>query len=305
MSMAAAASAVNPIQGHYTWGGIVAFVVAAATLPGAWAVLNRVTPWNDHEEMFERGNVGFTIVRALQVVALAYAVSPVIGFGTDHWWQQALWAFADAIWACVLLALAAMAVGRVVRHVQGGLSAAKDSSIHVALVLGMFYVAFGMVIGAALPGPGTGVVLSFVISLVFSALGAAYITGVYRVASGSGFFADTRATGTAGKRSLSDLISEGNWAATIMAAALVWTFGVVTSSAMAGVFTNWLDSILSFLVAAVIMIVLTILTMWLVDKYVVTRETAKGMIEKSLTLPAGVMAAYFVAVAILVSYVVS
>ena len=305
MSMAATSLAVSPIEGHYTWGGLVAFIVAAATLPAAWALLNRISPWDDHEEMFERRNTGFTIVRGLQVAALAYAVSPVIGYSTAQWWQQALWAFADAIWACLLLALAASAISRVLRGVRGGVDGFKDCTVHVALVLGMFYVAFGLVIGAVLPGPGAGVVMSFVVSLVFSALGVALITVVYQVASRIGLFDGAGEAATQGKRNLGDFIEEGNWAATIVAAVLVWTFGVVTNAAMTGIFTNWLDSILSFLVAAVIMILLTILTMWLVDKYVITRESAKDMIEKGHALPAAVMAAFLFAVAILVSYVVS
>lgn len=303
MYTVSAAQSVNPFEGHYTWGGIVAFIVAAATLTAAWALLNRLTPWNDHEEMFERGNVGFTIIRALQVVGLAYAVSPVIGYGADHWWQQAVWALVDAIWATVLLVLATLAAGKVIRHVEGGLGAARDTGVQPAIVLGLFYVAFGMVIGSALPGPGDGLLKTLAISLVFTILGVAYITGVYRLVSEYKLFAGPRDPAT--RRGLGDLVAGGNWAATITAAALVWTFGVVTSSALAGVFTNWLGSILSFLVAAVIMVLLTLLTMWLVDKFVITRETAKGMIEKNQVLPAGVMAAFFVAVAILVSYVVS
>jgi fumarate reductase subunit C len=150
--------------------------------------------------------------------------------------------------------------------------------------------------------------MSFVVSLVFSALGVALITVIYQVASTVRFFngadgADGAAT--PGQRNLGDLIAEGDWAATIIAATLVWTFGVVTNAAVAGSFTNWLDSILSFLVAAVIMIALTVLTMWLVDRYVITRESVKDMIEKGHVLPAAVMAAFLFAVAILVSYVVS
>jgi hypothetical protein len=303
--MAAASLAVSPIEGHYTWGGLVAFIVAAATLPAAWALLNRLSPWNDHEEMFERRNTGFTIVRSLQVVGLAYAVSPVIGYSTAQWWQQALWAFADAIWACLLLALAAFVISRVLRGVRGGVDGFKDCTVHVALVLGMFYVAYGLVIGAALPGPGAGVVMSFAVSLVFTALGAALITVIYQAASRARLFDGAGEAAGPGKRSLGDLIAEGRWAATIIAATLVWTFGVVANAAMAGIFTNWLDSVLSFLVAAAIMILLAILTMWLVDKFVITRESAKDMIEKDHALPAAVMAAFLFAVAILVSYVVS
>jgi hypothetical protein len=305
MSMAATSLAVNPIQGHYTWGGLVAFIVAAATLPTAWALLNRLSPWDDHEEMFERGNTGFTIVRALQVVALAYAVSPVIGYSTGQWWQQPLWAFADAIWACLLLALAALVISRMLRGVQGGLDGFKDCTVHVALVLGMFYVAFGLVIGAVLPGPGSAVVMSFAVSLVFSVLGVALIIVIYQVASTVRFFNGAGEDAAPGQRNLGDLIAEGDWAAAIIAATLVWTFGVVTNAAVAGSFTNWLDSILSFLVAAVIMAALTILTMWLVDRFVITRESVKDMIGNGHALPAAVMAAFLFAVAILVSYVVS
>ena len=47
---------------------------------------------------------------------------------------------------------------------------------------------------------------------------------------------------------------------------------------------KWLNSILSFLVAAVIMVVLTIPAMRLAGKSVITRESAKDMIERDHAL---------------------
>jgi hypothetical protein len=307
---------IHPLHGHYTAGGWIAFVIAAGiVMPLVWWLLNISSLWNDHEEMFENNNDGFTAVRALQIIAMAYGLAPVIGYGTPHWWQHTLWAVFDAMWVCVLLVLAAPVLNYVVKRVHGGLNAIINNSAPTGVVLGVFYVAYGLIIGATLPGPGDSIARTFEVSLVFGLLALVFITVVYLSVSRIRMFRellDTQTadgvlshTNTGRKLNLGDLIGAGNWAATTLAATIVWTLGIVTSSAVAGNFTTWGDSIVTFLVAAVFMLVISIAALWLVDKFVVTRETVFSMVEKRLVRPAIIMSSFLFAAGIFASYVVS
>lgn len=306
--VAAGASTVSPFMGHYTFGAFAAFLVAAVTLVLVWALLNKISPWDDNVEMFQRKNTGFTVVRTMQVIGLGYALAPVIGYTTERWWQQAVWAAVDAVWIVVLLLLVSRAVTALVEQTHGGVNAIRNCNTQVGLVTGMFYIAFGLVIGATLPGPSLlGVVRTFEISTTFSLLGMGFILAVYLVFAHVRVFrytsGDEASSGT--PYSLSRYIMDEDWPATILATTLIWTFGVVTSSAVAGTFTSWADSIVTFAVAAAIMVALTSVTMWLVDKFVVTNDTTRSMIEKGLWHPALVMSGFLFAVSIFASYVVS
>ncbi len=306
----AVAAGIHPFKNHYTPGAFAAFAVVAVSIVLVWAMLNRVTSYNDNDEMFQRQNMGYTLVRGLQVVGLCYALAPVISYSTNHWWQQALWAAVDVVWVVLALFLVSEVIVWLVNRTHGGIDVIRNRSAHVGLVTGMFYLAFGLVLGATLPGPSTlGLGETFLVSSVFGLLGMAFIAGVYVALSQIRFFRYSRNSETVQssdvRYNLTNYIMDRDWAATILAATLVWAFGVVTSSAIAGDFNGWANGIVTFIVAALIMVALTIGTMWLVDRFIITQETTKSMIEKGLIHPALVMAFILGGMAICVSYVVS
>jgi hypothetical protein len=291
VSQTAASAPVTPFRGHYTVGGFVSLGIVAVTLVVVWWLLNVITKYNDNEEMFVNNNVGYAVVRTLQIVAVGYAISPVVGYTTDQWWQQAVWALVDAAWVVVLLLIVARMLTVLVEQAHGGINAIRHCNAQVGLVTGMVYVAFGLVMGTTLPGPSSlGVGMTFVVSSVFGLLGMAFVLAVYLVFSRVRVFRDHfRMDGsepTSYKYSLGAAIADGNWAATVLAATLMFSFGVVTSSAVAGDFTGWADSIVTFLIAALIMVALTSVAMWTTDRFVITRDTTRSMIEKSLWVPA-------------------
>jgi Kef-type K+ transport system membrane component KefB len=90
VSQTAASAPVTPFRGHYTVGGFVSLGIVAVTLVVVWWLLNVITKYNDNEEMFVNNNVGYAVVRTLQIVAVGYAISPVVGYTTDQWWLSGL-----------------------------------------------------------------------------------------------------------------------------------------------------------------------------------------------------------------------
>jgi hypothetical protein len=249
--------------------------------------------------MFVNKNAAYTIIRGLQVVGLGYALSPVVGYTTNHWWQQTLWALFDAVWVSVLFAVAAPVLNAAVRKVHGNIDAAFEKSATVALVLGAFYVSYGLIIGSLLPGPGLGIAHMLLISLVFVAIGTAYVTLVYISAALPRVFtlkfdATQLAEEKHVKVNLSEAIKEGNWSAAMFASTFVFGLGIVTSSAASGAFTNWGESIVTFLVAALIMLLVAGAGLWIIDKVVITNATLKQVIDSDQVHPAAITCAFMV-----------
>lgn len=308
-------AAIHPIHGHYTPAAALAFAIAAFVIAGWWKLMNKVTPWDDHKEIFEKHNDGFLAVRCLQIIALAFAIKPVIGYG-GAWWQLALWTLVDCVWVCALLFVAMPLLNWLVKRTHGGIQAIRNNSLPAGLLQGLFYVAYGRIIGGTLPGPGDAIWHTYVVATAFGLLGVAWITLVYWVVVDAvrPFLGATKSIGSDGKItwtltstkvSLSDHIQQGNWGATTLAAATTWTLGEVTSSAVSGNFTGWAESIVTFLLAAGFMLLLAFATLWAADKFIITTENLASMVQKRLVRPAVVMATFLVAIGMLASNAVA
>ncbi|HSX07193.1 MAG TPA: hypothetical protein VLG92_05745 [Candidatus Saccharimonadia bacterium] len=322
-------SGIHPFHGHYTWGGLAALACCAVVVPAFWALLNILSPWDDHREMFKQHNAGFAIVRCFQLLGLAFGLAPVIGMTGSTQGQHVLWAAADAVWVPMLLLASTPIISRVVRHAHGGLNSIRDNSVPVSLVYGMFYLGYGQIIGATLPGPGLGLVKTYLISVVFGLLGIVCLTLIYLAAMSIRAFkleeqpSDDGLNADAQKLSLAQLVRDGNWPATIGAMVIIYSLYTVISSAVAGAFTNWGDAIVSFLVAVVIMLVLAAGTIWLVDRFVVVEvEEVQGdpdnpgvtttkdllnvrtVVRDGAVLPMAVIGAFVLALVTLVANVV-
>ncbi len=268
-------SGIHPLHGHYNGGGLAALACCAAAVALFWLFLNAISPWDDHNEMFKRHNAGFTIVRSFQLLGLAFGLAPVIGMTGSTSWQHVLWAVADSLWVPTFLLAATPIVSLVVKHAHGGLNSIKDNSVPVSLVYGMFYISYGQIIGATLPGPGLGLAKTYLISAVFGLLGIVCLTGIYLVVMSIRIFevhessSDGELDVQAQKLSLAEFVRYNNWPAAIGAMAIVFVLGMVISSAVAGAFTNWGDAVVSFLVAIVIMLVLAAAIVLAVDRFIV------------------------------------
>jgi hypothetical protein len=300
----------HPIHGHYTGGGWLTFGIAVLiAVPAFWAFLNAWTPGNDHELMLDDDS--FLLLRLLQMSGLVLGLAPIIGYDGGLW-HHVLWTIGDTVGVIGLLVIATPGINWLIARGRSGLYAPQESRTPVALVMGLLYAGFGFIISSILPGPGW-TAHDVVTTLVFSALALACIVLIYWFVTSFKVFTDyveetpeqaahsvgnyrtiervyngTTITliNTGRKVSLGDLVLRSEWPAAVMAAGIVLTLSVVTRSAVAGEFTTWSDSIATFALAALTMLVAAAVGLFLVDWSVYRTETVKSTVEKALFRPA-------------------
>jgi uncharacterized membrane protein YjfL (UPF0719 family) len=280
----------------------VAFIVLG------WALINKITRFDDHSALFVERNAAYAIERVGLVLGQAIAFTTLISTKSDDVGSDFAWLGAGGLWILVVLLVVrtiarsliaagepvdagtAGTTGKAGHGARGGRSA--DRTLAAALVRGSFYVATGMVLDAGLSGTAPDVTTKFVSTEVFTLLGIVILVVAYL---GNGRRPPYR---------LNERVREGNMAAAVISSGFMIALGLVLRKAIYGDFIGWTNSLVNAAVTAVGMLIVFYLLCSMVNRWVIANATLSEIVAGGQELAAAVVAGAFIAIAIGVSFIV-
>lgn len=262
-------------------GKIAVFGVLVTLL---WSLVNWVTRFDDHEQLFVRRNRSYLVQRCGLLVGQGLAMWPLMG-STGRPWFDFAWLVGGGLWALLLLGLLWPVLNLVIG--QGSMTDPDDRTERsLSIVRAAFFVASGLVIAAGLSGDAPSLLAGIVSTVVFTMLGLLALYGAYHL---NGLMPQFDR--------LSRRVAEGNVAAAIIAAGFTVALGLVLNKAIAGDFAGWFSSLIGFAVTAVVAMVGFYLVSWLMDRFIITSATLAQVVREDQRLAATATATMLVTVA--------
>ena len=258
--------------------------IFGAFLALLWAVVNWVTHFDDHDQLFVQRNRSYLMQRCGLLLGQGVAMWPLLDSSGRLGFDFA-WLVGGGVWVMVLLGLLWPVLNWVVG--KGDMTNPDDvQERSLSIVRGSFFVAAGFVIAAALSGDAPSVVTGIVSTVVFTLLGLIALVLAYLVNGAVPQF-----------DRLSQHLRSGNVAAAIIAGGFTIALGIVLNKAIAGDFTGWALSLVGFAVTLVVAMIGFYLVSWLMDKFIITSATLAQVVREDQQLPAVATAAMLVTVA--------
>jgi uncharacterized membrane protein YjfL (UPF0719 family) len=285
-------------------------LIFAAFIVLGWALINKITRFDDHRALFVERNVGYALERVGLVFGQAIAFTSLIDNRSDDTRSDFAWLGGGGVWIlAVLLVVRTIArwlivagepadagtagtagpAGKAAHGARGGRTV--DRTLSVGLVRGSFYVASGMVLDAGLSGGAPNLMTKFVSTEVFTTLGIVILVVAYL---GNGRIRPYR---------LNERVREGNMAAAMISSGFMIALGLVLRKAIYGDFTGWTNSLVNAAVTAVGALIVFYLLCFAVDRWAITNATLAEVIAGGQELAAAVVAVALIAIAIGVSLV--
>jgi len=259
-----------------------------------WFVLNRVTRFDDHEELFVKNNLAYLLQRMGLCFAQVIAMLAVIpDFDVDHPWQSSGWLLLEGLWVFIALFTARYVVDAVLLYGIKNETLLLQGNLSIGIVEAAFYVGLGFLLNGSLTGTADTFGLSIASTVVFYILGLAFVTAVFWIHE------------LATPYSLRDRLKSGNVSAAIELAGVLLSASIVTSVGVAGDFTSWGEGLLWFILTAFVSIVLLYLVRWLTSAVIIGRRSLKDAQKAQLTTIASFQAGMMVLAAVVVSTVIS
>ncbi|WP_432829990.1 hypothetical protein [Dactylosporangium sp. CA-092794] len=261
---------------------------------GGWWLLNAVTSFDDHVELWQRANWGYLVQRVGFVAVQVIGVSSLIGQDL-HNWSSLAWVGGGIVWATVLAILGFWITDWMILRTRATpLGALNGVPLSVGLVRLGFYAGLAFVVRATFVGQAPNLGTSLLSTLVFTVAGVAglviafYLHGL--VAHGN-----LRTSVVAGG------VTEG-----LESAAVLTAVGLVLYGAIAGDFTTWPESLAGFGAALGVAYVGLYVARYLIDWFVLTGEcTLKTIHAQQQKGAAALLAFLLVMVALPISAVVN
>ncbi|MBN1171601.1 MAG: DUF350 domain-containing protein [Micromonosporaceae bacterium] len=262
-------------------------VIFAAFIVLAWAIINRITAFDDHRALFEERKVAYALQRAGLVFGQAIALIALLSVKSDSAWEDLAWLIGGGIWITALL----LGLRYLAPLVISAGSPELEGSAAVGLVRGSFYAASGLVIGAGLTGSAPSLATALASTFIFTGLGIAVLVGAYL------------GNGSIPPFNLNARVKEGNLAAAFIASGFTIALGLVLRNAIAGEFVSWSSGLVGFAATAVIALALFYLLCVVIDLWVITNTTLAKVVEGNHEVAAAVVAVALIAMALGVSVI--
>ncbi len=273
--------------------GLVEVVIFIGFLAALWQLLNAMTrSFDDHNEIFVRGNWAYLIQRLGITAAQAIGMFSSIGISAPNRWSDVGWLAIAGVWVLLLLLAVHPVIDRTVgRHVTPP-GEARSDHLAVSVVKAAFYVAFGLVVDGALSGSAPDLFTAVTATLVFTVLGGALLIGGYVLVDLANPFP------------VREGVREGRLASSFEAAGVLVALGMIMRNAIAGDFVGWVPALVGFAITAVAGLLVLYVTRWVFDKLVLTQSTIREVHESNRVTAAALLAAFLPLVALPVTAVV-
>jgi len=273
--------------------GLVQILIVVGFLGGLWQLLNLATrSFDDHEEIFARGNVAYLIQRLGITAAQLAGLLSAVGVSGPHQWGDVGWLAIAGVWVTVLLLAVHPIIDRLVVARRRDVDATRSDDVAASLVKAAFYLGFGFVVNGSLTGTAPNVGTGLVATVVFTLLGGALLVGGYLLIDLVNPYPVRRG------------VREGRLASGFEAAGVLIALGLIMRNAIAGDFVGWGAALGGFALTAVVALVVLYLTRWLFDALVLTGTSIRAVHETNQVLPAALLAALLPLVALPVTTVI-
>ena len=284
-------------------------LIFAAFIVLGWALINKITRFDDHHALFVERNTAYALERVGLVFGQAIAFTTLISARSDDIRSDFVWLGGGGVWILVVLLVVrtiarslivagepadagtAGTSGKAAHGARGGRTV--DRTLSAGLVRGSFYVATGMVLDAGLSGSAPDLTTKFVSTEVFTILGIVILVVGYL------------ANGRIGPYRLNERVREGNMAAAVISSGFMIALGLVLRKAIYGDFIGWTNSLVNAAVTAVGSLIVFYLLCSVVNRWVIANATLSEIVAGGQELAAAVVAGAFIAIAIGVSLVVA
>lgn len=270
----------------------VAIVVVG--VGGGWWVVNALTSFDDHAELWVNHNWGYLAQRTGFVLVQVVGTSSLIGQDLTAWASLA-WVAGGLMWAT---ALAAAGFWITDWMILGTRTTRFDELNRVPLSVGLvklgFYAGLGLIVRATFVGnaPDTGTGL--LSTLVFTVAG---LVGLVLA-----FYLHALVT----RADLRRKVVDGGLTEALESMSVLTAVGLILHGAMAGDFTTWSESLAGFGAALGVAYVALYLARYVIDWFILTGEcTLRTIHAERQTGAAALLAFLLVMVALPVSAVVN
>jgi len=140
---------------------------------GGWWLLNAVTAFDDHDELWERANWGYLVQRVGFVAVQVIGVSSLIGQDLTNW-NSLAWVGGGIVWATLLAVLGFWITDwMILRSRATPLGGLNTVPLSVGLVRLGFYLGLALVVRATFVGQAPNLRTSLISTLVFTVAGIA------------------------------------------------------------------------------------------------------------------------------------
>lgn len=233
--------------------GLLKVSLHAFFLIALWSLINKLTTaYDDHDEMFVKGNTPLTIRRSAIIVAQAFAISPLLSGGSDL--SSFLWLIGGGLVITGIFSTVRMLIERLIHQEKSNVNKATIST-SVSIVEAGYYLSLGLIIGAALSGsaPSLNLVEIIGVTVLFAVLGFVVLYVTYSIAGA--------------RAQLHHEVKQNNLAASLAASGLLVALGIGIQSGIAGDFKSMGSSLTGFSLAVAFVFVALVLATWAVNRF--------------------------------------
>ncbi|MEU7866238.1 hypothetical protein [Dactylosporangium sp. NPDC049140] len=261
---------------------------------GGWWLLNAVTSFDDHHELWERANWGYLVQRIGFVAVQVIGVSSLIGQDLTSWSSLA-WVGGGIVWATVLSVLGFWITDWMILRTRATpIGALNTVPLSVGLVRLGFYLGLALVVRATFIGHAPNLRTSLISTAVFTLAGIAGLVIAFYL------------HGLVAHGNLRLAMVQGGVTEGLESAAVLTAVGLILYGSIAGDFTTWPESLAGFGAALGIAYVGLYIARYLIDWFVLTGEcTLKTIHAQQQTGAATLLAFLLVMVALPISAVIN
>ncbi len=258
-----------------------------------WKLIDRLTPFDDSEELFKNGNWAYLMQRLSLAAAQGFAMLSAVGPSSDNPLIDLGWQAVEGLWILVILLSSRWIIDKILLRPIDNLLELKNGNRAVGIIEAGFYTSIGLIIGGTLMGEAENAAVGFMSTGLFTVLGVLSLIILF-------YFHEWVTSYDVVKN-----ICQGSTATALEAAGALVALGFVLRAAVSGNFTGWTSDVVLFGVATSIGIVTLYVFRWLIDRFILTNCSVRSIQEGQLAVPAATMAGLFVVLALPVSTVVS
>lgn len=269
-------------------------LIVVVAVGGGWWLLNALTSFDDHDELWRRANWGYLVQRVGFVAVQVIGVSSLVGHDLTKYSSLA-WVGGGIVWA-TLLAVAGFWITdwMLLRTRATRFGALNTVPLSAGLVRLGFYLGLALVVRATFVGQAPDLRTSLLSTLAFTVAGVAGLVIAFYL------------HGFVSHGNLRAAVAEGGLTEGLESAAVLTAVGLVLYGAIAGDFTTWPESLRGFGVALGIAYVGLYVARYIIDWFVLTGDCTLRTIHAQQQKGAAALLAFLlVMVALPISAVVN
>lgn len=255
------------------------FGIFALYVGALWGLVNWITPFDDHHELFVVKNVSYITLRAGLVIGQVLGMYSSLGSAQS--WLDLIWPAISGAATALLLMLTYVvvnaAIGRNVPQPSGvgdrrggsrhmptrhELEDPRDAQLGVNLVKAGFFVAIGLVVNGAFDGSAPDFATAALATVVFIGLGVLLLVGWY--------FANSLLAVRLFGYNIRAGVRDGRLPACYEATGMVVAQALVIQNAVAGDFVGWGAAFNGFFITVVVTLLVAYVLRWVFDRLVLT-----------------------------------